>query len=217
MPYVVLKSAMTLDGKIACKTGDSKWISGEESRQYVHELRNEFKAIMVGINTVLEDNPQLTSRIENRKARNPIIIVLDTNLRIPIDAKLVQNDSETIIVCKNEADSIKIKELQALGCTVLEMELNNKGRISLTKLMKELALRKIDGILLEGGAELSYSAIEEAIVDELNLFIAPKIVGGRNAKSFLGGEGVSKVKDAWNLKDMSTQVIGEDILIRAWF
>ncbi|MCT4614568.1 MAG: bifunctional diaminohydroxyphosphoribosylaminopyrimidine deaminase/5-amino-6-(5-phosphoribosylamino)uracil reductase RibD [Marinifilaceae bacterium] len=215
-PYIILKSAVSLDGKIASKTGDSKWISCEKSRSYVHKLRNELKGIMVGVNTILKDNPNLNCRIDSKDKRNPIIIVVDSNLRTPENSNIIKNESEVIIACSKNADTNKITKLENLGVSIIKCETIN-NRVDLNNLAAELAKRGIDGILLEGGAELSYSAIKSGIVDEINLFIAPKIIGGRNAKSFISGEGIDKMSEAWNLKEMKSQKIGNDIMITAKF
>ena len=186
-PYVVLKSAMTIDGKISTAIGKSKWITGKEARLEGHKLRNELKGIMVGVNTIIADNPELTCRID--KGRNPIRIVVDSKLRIPLDAKVVN-------------DQFKNKTI------IATTEMAHKGKL---KLLKD---RGIDVILLEGGAELNYSALAEGIVDEVNIFIAPKIIGGREAKSAIAGDGVKELSQAFKLEKMSVGFIGEDIWIK---
>ena len=212
-PYVVLKSAMTIDGKISTAIGKSKWITGKEARLEGHKLRNELKGIMVGVNTIIADNPELTCRID--KGRNPIRIVVDSKLRIPLDAKVVNDQfkNKTIIATTEMAHKGKLKLLKDRGIDVIILEAKN-NKVDLDRLMVSLAERKIDSILLEGGAELNYSALAEGIVDEVNIFIAPKIIGGREAKSAIAGDGVKELSQAFKLEKMSVGFIGEDIWIK---
>lgn len=212
-PYVVLKSAMTIDGKISTAIGKSKWITGKEARLEGHKLRSELKGIMVGVNTIIADNPELTCRID--KGRNPIRIVVDSKLRIPLDAKVVNDQfkNKTIIATTEMAHKGKLKLLKDRGIDVIILEAKN-NKVDLDRLMVSLAERKIDSILLEGGAELNYSALAEGIVDEVNIFIAPKIIGGREAKSAIAGDGVKELSQAFKLEKMSVGFIGEDIWIK---
>lgn len=212
-PWVIMKTAMTLDGKIACSTGDSRWVSGEESRAYTHELRNELQAIMVGVDTVIADNPELTCRIENRKVRNPIRVVVDSTCRIPLDAKLLDTSiARTIIATTNRADENKIEKLKALGVEIIITKQKNK-RVSLSDLVQRLGYLEIDGLLLEGGASLNYSALEEGIVNEVISFVSPKMVGGENSKTPVGGEGIAKMNEAIELQDVKISQLGKDIMI----
>ena len=204
---------MTIDGKIATVAGKSKWITGKEARLEGHKLRNELKGIMVGVNTIIADNPELTCRID--KGRNPIRIVVDSKLRIPLDAKVVNDQfkNKTIIATTEMAHKGKLKLLKDRGIDVIILEAKN-NKVDLDRLMVSLAERKIDSILLEGGAELNYSALAEGIVDEVNIFIAPKIIGGREAKSAIAGDGVKELSQAFKLEKMSVGFIGEDIWIK---
>lgn len=214
-PYVVLKSAISLDGKIATKTGESKWITGEISRLKVHELRNELSAIMIGINTVLQDDPSLTCNINN--GRNPIRIIVDSNLRIPLDSKILKNSHnyKTIIATTKDADLKKKKLIEELGAEVLIIKsLNNK--VDLNDLMIKLGELKIDGILLEGGGELSFSALKAEIVDKVMIFIAPKIIGGRNSKTSIEGEGINLLSESYKIYNLKTENLGEDILLTGY-
>ncbi|WP_195263166.1 bifunctional diaminohydroxyphosphoribosylaminopyrimidine deaminase/5-amino-6-(5-phosphoribosylamino)uracil reductase RibD [Clostridium sp. 1001275B_160808_H3] len=214
-PYVVLKSAVSLDGKIATKTGESKWITGEISRLKVHELRNELSAIMVGINTVLQDDPSLTCNINN--GRNPIRIIVDSNLRIPLDSKILKNSHnyKTIIATTKNADLKKKKLIEELGAEVLIIKsLNNK--VDLNDLMIKLGELKIDGILLEGGGELNFSALKAEIVDKVMIFIAPKIIGGRNSKTSIEGEGINLLSESYKIDNLKTENLGEDILLTGY-
>lgn len=223
-PFVVLKTAMSLDGKIATSRGESKWITGEKARNEVHNLRNELEAIMVGVDTVIIDNPELTCRLEN--SRNPIRIIVDSTLKIPLNSKVLKNQDEakTIVATKKEAIEEKVKKLEALGVTVLkisddkEYENNNirNKKVNLNNLMKELGKLNIDGVLLEGGATLNYSALQEGIVDKIQVYIAPKIIGGLNSKGPVGGTGIEFLKDAFKINDLTSKFIGEDILIEGY-
>lgn len=199
-PYVAMKYAMTMDGKIACYTGDSKWVTGEESRAHVQTLRNHYKGIMAGIGTVLADDPMLNCRIEG--GRDPIRIIADSHLRIPMDSQLVRTAGQQplIVACLPDADEEKAAQLQEKGVEVLripgvttaDITEEQKEVISLPVLMKELGARKIDGILLEGGGQLNESALQAGIVDRIYCYIAPKIFGGAQAKTPVEGQGLTR-------------------------
>jgi len=214
-PFVVMKSAMSLDGKIATYSGESKWISGEESRKNVHTLRNKLSAIMVGVETVIKDNPELTCRAEN--GRNPIRIVVDSNLRIPIESKLVESarDTKTIVATTKRANKEKELLLKEKGVIVLITEEINT-RVDLLDLMKKLGEMKIDSILLEGGGTLNFSALSQGIVDKVQVYIAPMIIGGEKSKTIVSGIGVEFLKDAFKLRDLKTSMVGQDILIEGY-
>lgn len=214
-PYVVMKYGMTLDGKIATKTGESKWITSEESRLNVHKNRHKYMSIMVGINTVINDDPMLDCRIEGMK--NPIRIICDTNLRIPIESKIVKTSKEvrTIIVTKT-VDDEKVKVLEEKGCIILRQERNKTDTeysIDLNLLMDKLYELGIDSVYLEGGANINWSALESGIVNEIHTYISPKLFGGKDSLSAIGGLGVEKIMDCKrvNFKDM--RKLDEDILI----
>ena len=221
IPYVAMKYAMTMDGKIACYTGDSKWVTGEESRAHVQTLRNHYKGIMAGIGTVLADDPMLNCRIEG--GRDPIRIIADSHLRIPMDSQLVRTAGQQplIIACLPDADEEKAAQLQEKGVEVLripgvttaDITEEQKEVISLPVLMKELGARKIDGILLEGGGQLNESALQAGIVDRIYCYIAPKIFGGAQAKTPVEGQGLTRAADAWQFKRIGMQEFGQDILL----
>lgn len=214
-PFVIMKSAMTLDGKIASHTGNSKWITGEEARKEVHKLRNRVSAIMVGIGTVLTDDPELTCRIEG--GRNPKRIVVDSSLQIPFEAAVVKNCDETpvYIATTKKADMGKIKALEAKGIHVLVIPEFN-GRVDLKVLLIKLGEVNIDSVLLEGGAALNYSAMAQSIVDKVQFYIAPKIIGGELAKTPLGGIGIPLMKDAFPIEKMTVRTVGEDVLLEGY-
>jgi diaminohydroxyphosphoribosylaminopyrimidine deaminase/5-amino-6-(5-phosphoribosylamino)uracil reductase len=213
LPYVVMKYAMSADGKIASYTGASKWITGEKARENVHYLRRKYTAIMAGAGTVLADNPMLTCRMENGK--NPVRIICDTHLRTPLTSNIVSsaNEVKTIIAtCADDAD--KIKQYTEKGCEIVSVSEKN-GHVNLKELMNILGERGIDSILLEGGAELNWSAIESGIVSKVLTYIAPKLIGGSKAKSPIGGRGFAEMSEVLHLKNSKVTQIGEDFLIES--
>lgn len=216
-PFVVMKTATSLDGKIATTTGDSKWISGEDSRKQVHKLRNQYSAVMVGINTALKDNPMLNVRDVVGKTKNPIRIVVDSLARIPLQAKLLNTSeiAETIVAVTNQAPESKINALNEKGATVLVC-LEVKGRVDLEFLMKELAARDIDSILLEGGGTLNFEALRQGIVDKVIAFIAPKILGGTEALTSVEGTGFTSLSEAMKIENLTAMVSGEDIMLTGY-
>lgn len=213
-PFCILKTAMTLDGKIATATGNSKWVTNDKSRKYVHEIRHRVGAIMVGIGTVLADDPVLTTRLGNEGGKDPIRIVVDSNARIPLSAKLIHVNSKekTILATTDKADKEKLKKLEALGVEVIITPQKN-NHVDLGYLMMILGEKQIDSVLLEGGSELNYSAIEEGIVDKIYTFIAPKLIGGDKAKTPIGGKGISIMEDAIQVCKIKIHNFGEDIMI----
>lgn len=213
-PFVVLKTAMSIDGKIATRTGESKWISSEKSRLQIHNLRNKLSAIMVGVNTIIKDNPELTCRIKN--GNDPIRIIVDSTLRIPMDSKVLQNkDNKTIIATTKRANINSMQELLKKNIKVIIIEEKN-GQVDLSELIKKLGELGIDSILLEGGSTLNYSALEENIVDKVMVYISPKIIGGEFSKTPVGGRGIDKLKDAFKLKNITTNIVDEDILVEGY-
>ncbi|MFL0247191.1 bifunctional diaminohydroxyphosphoribosylaminopyrimidine deaminase/5-amino-6-(5-phosphoribosylamino)uracil reductase RibD [Candidatus Clostridium stratigraminis] len=217
LPFCIMKAAMTLDGKIAAYTGDSKWVTGESSRRYVHKLRHRAAGIMVGIGTVLADDPMLNTRLEDEEGSDPIRIIVDTYARIPLEAKVLNLNSKakTIIAVTEKADKEKLEAIKEKGAETIITPIK-KNRVDLGYLMKVLGERKIDSILLEGGSNLNYTALEEGIVDKVNIFIAPKILGGEGAKTPVGGEGIALMKDAIELKDIDIHQFGKDIMIEGY-
>lgn len=213
-PYVVMKYAMTLDGKIATRSGKSKWITGEAARYRVAESRNEYMGIMAGIGTVLADDPMLTCRMDG--GRNPIRIICDSSLRIPLDSNIVNTakDVKTIVVASDGCKDIrkKAEQLSKHGIEIISVSRNADG-LDLKELMIKLGEKGIDGILLEGGGTLNYSALTAGIVNELNVYIAPKIFGGASALSPVEGVGVESPDDAGKFILKRTEQLGEDILL----
>lgn len=213
MPYVSLKYAMTMDGKIATYTGASKWVTNEKSRMMVQDMRNSLTGIMVGVGTVIADNPMLTCRILG--GRNPVRIVCDTNLRIPLDSNLVETADEipVIVATGEDSDKSKINQLEKKGVKIVFTDLED-GHINLKTLMKILGKMKIDGILLEGGGTLNYSALKFGLVDEVNVFIAPKIFGGKDALTPVEGKGIETPDLSKQFKLKSIEEIDGDVLLK---
>lgn len=211
-PFIVLKAAMTLDGKIATATGQSKWITNETSRAYGYKLRDIYDGIMVGINTVIEDNPMLTARVDGGK--NPIRIVVDSSLKIDINANVVQDKSaKTIVATTDKADKDKILKLQAQDVDVIVVDKDENDKVDIEKLLDILGQQNICSILVEGGATLSGSFVAKKLVDKVYFFIAPKIVGGKEAKTPVAGIGILNLQEALALKDIRIEKLEEDILI----
>ena len=211
LPYVVMKYAMTLDGKIATRTGESKWITGEKSRMEVQEMRHRYRGIMVGIGTVLADDPMLNVRIEGK--RSPKRKICDSSLKIPLDCRICKTskDYRTIIACA-KADENKKEQLKNLGIQIIEVpDVNNK--VDLSKLMKELGSMKIDSILLEGGGTLNDSMMRAGLINEIKAFVAPKIFGGVNAKSPVAGTGFAHVDEGGIFKLNSIRQFDDDVLL----
>lgn len=216
-PFTILKYAMTLDGKLGTRAGHSQWISHEASRAYVHTIRHRVAGIMVGIGTVLTDDPLLSTRLEKGEGANPISIIIDRLGRIPLNAKLFSMlPSRPVWVVVGESTSgSNIEAIKAVGATVLVMPEKNE-HIDLIALMIELRRLGIDSVLLEGGAQLAYGALNAGVVQKVMAFIAPKIVGGQTAKSPVGGTGVSTMAEALILKEVTYQIIGTDVLVEGY-
>jgi diaminohydroxyphosphoribosylaminopyrimidine deaminase/5-amino-6-(5-phosphoribosylamino)uracil reductase len=207
-PFIILKLAMSLDGKIATSSGDSKYITSRAARKYVHQLRNDFDAVMVGINTITRDNPLLDSRLV--KGKNPMKIIVDSTLKISERVKILKDPSKVIIATTKKAPKNKIDKLQHKGVRILVLK-PKKGLVDLKELIKELGKSEVASIMIEGGAELSGNAIKEGIVNKLLIFTAPKIIG--NGLNPIKNLGIKKVNKAINLKNISTKKIGKDLLV----
>ncbi|HPM42477.1 MAG TPA: bifunctional diaminohydroxyphosphoribosylaminopyrimidine deaminase/5-amino-6-(5-phosphoribosylamino)uracil reductase RibD [Candidatus Omnitrophota bacterium] len=217
MPYVTLKMAQSLDGKIATRTGDSKWISSEDSRRFVHMLRGRVDAVMVGANTVLKDDPSLLSKVS--KKRQPARVVLDSSeIRIPAKAKIFENIklSPLYIATSGEAGLARFADYERLGAKILYLG-GSGSRVDLKRLLAALGELGMTHILVEGGGDLAAGLLESKLVDEILFFIAPKIIGGRDALTAVGGAGVARVRDAVGLKRMGCVPIGKDLLIKGYF
>ena len=241
-PYVVMKYAMSADGRIACSNGASRWISNKQARKNSHELRNRYSAIMVGVGTILADNPQLNCRKPN--GRDPVRIICDTHLKTPLNSNVVKSAGEQpTIIAYGKIDSAlsdspktrilkartskthmskalsslldKKGKLEAQGCICVEVPLISSGQINLNALMKMLGQCEIDSILLEGGAALNASALKAQIVQEANIYIGNKILGGADALGPIGGTSVKHPDKAYGLRGVRYEQLGENLLLKA--
>jgi diaminohydroxyphosphoribosylaminopyrimidine deaminase / 5-amino-6-(5-phosphoribosylamino)uracil reductase len=214
LPFVTLKLAASLDGKIATHSGDARWISGEDSRRTVHRLRNQVDAVVIGAATVSADDPQLTCRIPG--GRNPLRIVLDSRLRMPLSARVLrQKDPQnTIIAAGRSAPITKMRQLEALGASVWRMPLGPNG-ISWRALLRKLAAVDVVSVLIEGGAEISASALKERAVDKVIFFYAPKIIGG-DGRPMVEHLGISRVKQAIPVQHLRMVKSGGDVMISGY-
>lgn len=210
-PYVLMKYAMTVDGKIATATGESKWITGESARANVQRTRHQYSAIMVGVETVLADNPMLTSRMPN--AKQPVRIVCDSRLRTPLECQLVQtaNQYRMIIATLND-ESERHAVYHQYGVEILLVKAKDK-RVDLNDLLQKLGELGIDSLLLEGGSQLNFSALSAGIVNRVHCYVAPKLIGGAYAKTPIGGAGIAALAEAITLGAPQISLIGEDILL----
>ncbi len=215
-PFCTLKTAMTLDGKIATVENASKWISCEDSRKLVHELRHQYSAVMVGINTVLYDDPLLNTRRIRKKSKDPLKVIVDSSGKIPMDAKVLKtNPNLVILATTDKIDRKKKRDLERLGVQVLVCPLKEE-RVDLETLMFSLGKMDIDSVLLEGGSTIAFSALSYGIVDKIVSFVAPKIIGGADAPSPVGGKGFPSMEDAIGVTGWKYRKIGSDILIEGY-
>lgn len=218
MPFVILKSAVSLDGKIATRARESKWISSPQSRRIVHELRNQVDAVMVGAGTVVKDDPQLTPRLKNTRENPPVRVILDNEHIVSARAKVFQ-DAQThpVIYCATKnLPRAKEMKLKRMGVQILKLQ-EKQGGIHLKQLMNKLGAMGITSILAEGGGEINASLLREHVADKIMLFVAPIIIGGRNAVNVVGGEGVAAIRQAYKIKNMTVQPVGPDLLIEGYF
>lgn len=234
-PYVTMKYAMTMDGKICTVSGKSKWITGEKSRARVHLERHRYSEILVGVNTVAMDNPMLNTRLENIEklvpesefenygitkvdgnfeVRNPVRVICDTNLRTPMDSNIVKTARKyRTVIATCSQDLSKIKKYRDAGCSVVVQE--QYGRIDMKKLMNTLYEMGIDSVIVEGGAAVNWSSLEGKIIDSVQTYISPKIFGGITAKTPVSGEGVESPDGAYMLEIRNIEYLGEDILVES--
>jgi len=213
-PFVVLKVAATLDGKMATRNGDSKWISGEASRRFVHKLRDQVDGVLVGIGTVLKDNPMLTARI--RGGRDPYRIVLDSRLKIPEEAKVIGTSPSKAIIASTElAPKDKIEKLEKRGVQILILD-SKEGRVNLKSCLSKLGEMGMMNLLVEGGSQVNGSFLDEGVIDKLLLFLSPKLIGDQQALGIFGGKGASNLQKATALKEIKAKRMGEDILLEGY-
>jgi diaminohydroxyphosphoribosylaminopyrimidine deaminase/5-amino-6-(5-phosphoribosylamino)uracil reductase len=229
LPFVIAKAACSLDGKIATASGESQWLTGEKARAYGHHLRHQADAILVGVGTVIADDPQLTTRLPSRSTKNekrktknaprdPIRIVLDSHLRLPLSARLLHLDSPapSWIACTTAAPKEKIQAIKELGAEVLVMPAEANGQVALKPLLKELGRRHVQSLLVEGGGETLGSFFYQRLVDKFYFFYAPKILGGKTAPGMLAGPGIWRLGEALEARDLSIRRIGPDLLVMGY-
>ena len=204
LPFVSVKYAMSLDGKIATRTGESRWISGEEARFHSHRMRHAHDAILVGVETVLNDNPELTTRIDD--ARQPLRVILDSKLRTPPDAKAAGKNALIATVQERDLE----------GTETLHLKADETGRVPLRPLLEDLAKRGILSVLVEGGGETHASFFGAGLVDKVYAYVAPKVIGGYAAPGPVGGTGIEHIEDALSLKQVDLTRIGADFLITGY-
>jgi diaminohydroxyphosphoribosylaminopyrimidine deaminase / 5-amino-6-(5-phosphoribosylamino)uracil reductase len=216
-PFFLMKSAVSMDGKIATKIGESRWISDEESRSYSNRLRSVMDGIMVGINTVILDNPLLLPKMVRPK-RYPVRIVLDSKLRIPLGCELVKTAAsyKTIIFTLPDARADKGERLKSLGVEVIRVEPNDAGRISLHRICEELYQKQIMSVIVEGGGEVNSSFLKEGLVDKFILFYGPLFIGGKAASNLVAGKGIDFLKDAHKLEISSVKKLNNDICVEGY-
>jgi len=216
-PFCILKTAMTMDGKIATRTGESMWITNEKSRYYVHELRNKVSGILVGVNTIISDNPSLTTRL-NCEGNDSVRIIVDSFLRIPLDAKILnlKSPKKTIIATTEKADKKKMRKFLCYDNVQIVVTPVKDSRVDLNYLFDWLGSEGIDSILVEGGSTLNFSILKEGLVDKIVTFIAPKILGGSESKTPVGGDGFEKLKDAVLLKNIKISTFDDDLMVEAY-
>ena len=215
MPWVTAKWAMTLDGKIATATGDSQWITNEASRLRVHAMRDRYDAILVGIGTELHDNPSLTTRLPDGAGNNPIRIIVDSQARAPLDAHVVTDGlAKTIIAVTEAAPKERVEALQNAGVEVLAC--GSGSEVDLRVLMQALGKREITSVFVEGGGSIAFSLLAAGLVDKVHAFVAPKIVGGADAKTPVEGKGFQKLADAVELTGLTAETMAGDVLLTAY-
>jgi diaminohydroxyphosphoribosylaminopyrimidine deaminase/5-amino-6-(5-phosphoribosylamino)uracil reductase len=216
-PFVTAKCAATLDGRIATRTGDSRWVTGETARRFVHQLRHRVDAIMVGINTIRNDDPSLTTRLPDLQGCDPVRIILDTHLSISPDARVLRQVSTapTILVAGSAAEGEKKRALEKTGARVVEVTLKN-NLIDMNALMERLGTMELTSLLIEGGSRVLASAFNSAIVDKVCFFYAPKILGGDDGVPICRGPGVELMSQCIALNDIDVHRLGDDVLIEGY-
>ena len=212
LPFVALKTAMTLDGKIATAAGQSQWITNEASRYETHRLRDIYDGILVGINTALADNPSLTTRLKEYQGRNPVRIVVDSRARLPLTAKLVTDGAaRTIVAVTEQAPAERVEALRSAGVEIIVAGSSN--HVDMQSLMEQLGAMKISSVLVEGGGSVNFSLLQAGLVDRVYAFIAPKLVGGRDALTPVEGDGFQELDRAVELENIQLRQLGSDVLL----
>ncbi|MFH1904171.1 MAG: bifunctional diaminohydroxyphosphoribosylaminopyrimidine deaminase/5-amino-6-(5-phosphoribosylamino)uracil reductase RibD [bacterium] len=222
LSFVTVKYAMSVDGKIATRTGDSKWISNDKSRRFVHRLRSISDAVLIGVNTVIKDNPRLTPRHGSITDRMPIRIILDSSARIPMESRILDTvgaglkPARTIIAVTKGASKSNVEKLKEKGVEVICCKMDKNKVVDIHDLLVRLGKKSIANILVEGGSRVISSFMEERAIDRIYAFIGPKIIGGKSALVPFGDKGVSRIKDAVSLKDIKVRRFEDDITIEGY-
>jgi diaminohydroxyphosphoribosylaminopyrimidine deaminase/5-amino-6-(5-phosphoribosylamino)uracil reductase len=215
-PFVLLKAALSLDGKLATRTGDSQWITGTQARHRVHEMRNTVDAVVVGIGTVLKDDPMLTTRLAGEDIRDPRCVVVDTRGRLPATARLLRSGTNPPLVAVGpRVAGARLRQLREQGADVMVLPLG-EGGISLPHLIRELGRREITSVMIEGGGRLATAAIQAGIVDKLILMLAPILIGGKKAPTLLQGDGVEKLTEALQITQLRVERIADDVFLEGY-
>ncbi len=214
LPFVVLKGAVSLDGRIATASGDSKWLSCEASRRLAHRLRAGHDAILIGIGTALADDPRLTCRLA--RGRNPLRVVVDSKLRLPPAARLLACPGKTLVACAKGAPRKARAALEGAGAEVALLPPDAAGRVDLPSLLIELGRRGVVSLLIEGGSEVNAAALAAGLVNKLWVFVTPRLLGGREALGLVGGAGAATVAQAFNLRFEQVRRVGCDLLVEAY-
>ena len=215
-PFVLLKAALSLDGKLATRTGDSQWITGERARHRVHEIRDTVDAVVVGIGTVLKDDPFLTTRLEGWDGRDPLRVVVDSRGRLPLTSRLLRSGARPPLVAVGRRISpARLRRLKKAGADVMVLP-EKDGRLSLPDLIRELGDREISSVMIEGGGRLATSALQAGIVDKVVLMLAPILIGGEKAPTLLQGEGAEKLSEALRISQLTVERVGQDVIIEGY-
>jgi len=218
-PFVVLKTAVSLDGKIATSSGESQWITGAKAREKVHQIRNEMDAIVAGAGTIVKDDPFLTTRLGKKSAvaKHPVRVILDNEFIVPLKSNVFKNaDTQRVLYATGKnLPASRRKELMRREVEILTLKIK-KGKVDLQHLMRALGDRDITSVLLEGGGEVNASALSAGIVDKVMVFVAPILIGGKNAPGPLGGKGVRRLESAFKIKNMTVNQIGNDFLLEGY-
>jgi diaminohydroxyphosphoribosylaminopyrimidine deaminase / 5-amino-6-(5-phosphoribosylamino)uracil reductase len=214
-PFVTLKLAATLDGKIATHKGDSKWIGSEAQRKMAHRLRSKADAVMVGVGTILKDDPSLNVRLNKRTVRQPVPVVVDPKLRTPVKSNIFSIHERVIIVTGRSHDPVKRKRLEQRGATVMEVGLRRNGLLDLTELARELGRSEIMSVLIEGGSATAAQSLKSGIVDKVVFFYAPKMIGA-DGLSMVGDLGISAITDGLLISNLKIKKFGDEFMIEGY-
>ena len=216
-PYVVLKSAMTLDGVIATRTGDSRWITGDVARKHAHRLRSVCDAVVVGIGTVRRDDPSLTVRLVRPKSGQPLRVILDSRLRIPLGSRVLTDvAARTLVATTSAAPASRRRKLEKLPGVEVMVCRSRNGSVSLRDAMSRLGKRGVQSVLIEGGAKIHASALADGVVDRVAFYYAPKIAGGASSIHAVGGNGFRRISQGWDLTGVTTRRLGRDLLVEGY-